>query len=161
MVAENTPVCSDPAAGPHFRDADEPCLLLHMPYLIGFKKTVPIVDREQYINDCCVGGDLVLDQLLPRLRARYGKSIQSNQEDWGWFAWFESAGTKLAVDVFTDDEVRCEFQIHLTSRKPRFILGAKTQDTPELEELRQLVIDTLTAWQVDDLSVARANEKDM
>lgn len=53
-----------------------------MPYILTFVKPITIAHSEQYINDCCIGGDIVLDQLLPGLRARYGE-LQSNQEDWG------------------------------------------------------------------------------
>jgi hypothetical protein len=132
-----------------------------MPYIVSFVKPVAIAHREQYINDCCVGGDIVLGQLLPSLRERYGGDLQSNQEDWGWFAWFEQSGIKLAVDVHTNDGAAGEFQIHLTSRKPRLILGAKIQDTPELESLRELVLSRLQAWQVAGLEVERVNEKYM
>jgi hypothetical protein len=131
-----------------------------MPYALTFRKPVVITDREQYINDCCIGGDLVIDRLLPALRAKYGE-LQSNQEDWGWFAWFEQSGVDLAVDVFTNDEAAGEFQVLLTSRKPRLLLGAKVQDTPELEALRQLVVKELEAWSVAQLQIERVDEKYM
>jgi hypothetical protein len=129
-----------------------------MPYAIRFSKLVAITDRAQYINDCCIGGDVVLEQLRPSLADRYGK-LQSNQEDWGWFAWFEHSGVKLAVDIFTDDETTGRFQIHLTSRKPRLMFSAKIEDTPELDSLRELVVSRLQAWRVADLEVERVNEK--
>jgi hypothetical protein len=131
-----------------------------MPYIVSFVKPVAVADREQYINDCCIGGDLVLEQLLPSLKERYG-DLESNQEDWGWFAWFEHLGVKLAVDVHTSDESAGEFQIHLTSRRPRLLLGAKIEDTLELEALRELVISGLQAWTVNKLEVERVNEKYM
>jgi hypothetical protein len=131
-----------------------------MPYIVSFVKLLTVVDREQYINDCCIGGDLVLDQLLAILRERYG-DLQSNQEDWGWFAWFEHSGVKLAVDVHTNDEATGEFQIHLTSRKPRLLLGPKIQDTPELETLRELVASRLRTWAVTRLEIERVDEKYM
>ena len=131
-----------------------------MPYALTFRKPVTILDREQYINDCCIGGDVVLDQLMPSLKVRYS-DIQSNQEDWGWFAWFEQSGVKLAVDVFTNNEATGEFQLHLTSRKPRFLLGAKVEDTPELEQLRQLVVKELEAWSVVQLQIERVDDKYM
>ena len=59
-----------------------------MPYEISFTRPVLISDREQYINECCVGGDAVVDALLPAVRAAGYEDIQSNQEDWGWFIWF-------------------------------------------------------------------------
>ena len=125
-----------------------------MPYALRFRKGLAVTDREQYINQCCIGGDIVLDCLLPGLRAKYG-DIQSNQEDWGWFAWFEHAGVKLAVDVFTEDHEAGEFQLHLTSRRPRLILGSKVEDTPELEELKTLVTGALEAWPVAGLAAER------
>jgi hypothetical protein len=131
-----------------------------MPYIVSFVKPVTIIDREQYINDCCVGGDVVLEQLLPPLRERYG-DLQSNQEDWGWFAWFEQSGVKLAVDVHTNDDRTGEFQVHLTSRKPRLLLGARIHDTQELEALRELVLSRLREWTVTGLEVERLNERFM
>jgi hypothetical protein len=125
-----------------------------VPYVLRFVKPIEIADRGQYINDCCVGGDLVLEQLLPSLRERYGE-LMSNQEDWGWFAWFEESAVRLAIDVHTEDEKAGEFQIQLTSRKPRLLLGHKTLDTPELEVLRELVVRQLRSWQVADLTVER------
>ena len=128
-----------------------------MPYALTFLKPVAIVNREQYINECCVGGDVVLDQVLPALRTVYG-DVQSNQEDWGWFAWFEQSGVKLAVDVFTNDPESGEFRILLTSRKPRILLGAKVEDTPELDTLRLLVVRDLEAWPVAGLRIERVDE---
>ena len=132
-----------------------------MPFIVSFVKPVRIADREQYINDCCIGGDIVLDRLLPALHERYGSDLQSNQEDWGWFAWFQQSGVKLAVDVHTNDHTLGEFQLHLTSRRPRLWLGAKIQDTPELEQLRELVVSQLQAWPVERLQVERVDEKYM
>lgn len=132
-----------------------------MPYIISFVRPVQISDREQYINDCCIGGDVVLDRLLPALRERYGSDLLSNQEDWGWFAWFQQAGIKLAVDIHTNDHALGEFQVHLTSRRPRLLLSAKVQDTAQLEQLRELVVSQLQAWSVERLEVERVDEKYM
>ncbi|WP_428717305.1 hypothetical protein [Undibacterium curvum] len=131
-----------------------------MPYIVSFSKKIEIVDPEQYINDCCIGGDIVLEQFLPMLRERYD-DLQSNQEDWGWFAWFEQSRVKLAVDVYTHEATAGEFQIHLTSRAPRLLLGPKIQDTPELEALRELIVSKLQSWNVSKLEVERVNEKYM
>lgn len=132
-----------------------------MPYIIGFSKVVKIADPDRYVNDCCIGGDVVLDRLLPALRERYGNDLQSNQEDWGWFAWLEESGTRLAVDIHTDDVEGGAFQIHLTSTRPRFLIGLKIQDTPELERLRELVLSLLQSWPVDRLKTEHVNEKYM
>ena len=123
-----------------------------MPYEIAFTRPVAItIDRDQYINECCVGGDVVVDALMPAVRARY-TDIQSNQEDWGWFIWFKNGAVKLAIDVFSDDGDAGKFRIRLTSQTKRFI-GYKEADTPELDELRALVESELKKWSATDIAV--------
>jgi hypothetical protein len=73
-----------------------------MPYEITFAKKLSIIDREQYIIDCCVGGDIILDVLLTELRKKYD-DLTTNQEDRGWFARVGARDVHLAVDVFCDD----------------------------------------------------------
>jgi hypothetical protein len=123
-----------------------------MPYEVSFMKKVEIADREEYINECCIGGDLVVNQLLPAVRVRYA-DIQTNQEDWGWFIWFREGQVKLAIDVFTEDPDQGLFRLHLTSRTRRLLLFDKVVDTPELEDLRTLVQTELTAWAGDTVRV--------
>ena len=121
-----------------------------MPYEIAFAKPVTITDREQYINECCVGGDIVVDRLLPAVRDRY-PDIQSNQEDWGWFIWFRKDGVRLAIDVHTDDPDSGEFRIRLTSRVKK-LLFEKEADTPELDELKAFVESELRKWEATKMS---------
>lgn len=116
-----------------------------MPYQLSFTHPVVVGNRADYINECCVGGDIVLDQLLPALRERYG-DVAADEEDWGWFAWFDEGNVRLAVDVFTDDPEAGAFRIHLTSRTRRLLVVAKAVDTPELDVLRDIVVDALAAW---------------
>jgi len=131
-----------------------------MPFSIRFRKPVDVTVAEPYINDCCIGGDVVLEHLLPALRQTYG-DLEPTQEDWGWFVWFEHVGVKLAVDVFTQDPLTNEFEIHLTSRKARLLRSARVVDTPELEALRRSVVSSLEAWPVTSLTVERLDEKHM
>jgi len=125
-----------------------------MPYEIAFTRLVPIADPDQYINPCCVGGDVVVDTLLPAVRDHY-ENIQTNQEDWGWFIWFTKGHVKLAIDVHTDDGEAGEFRIRLTSQIWRWI-GYKEADTPELEELRTLVESELIKWSAKHLKTELA-----
>jgi hypothetical protein len=127
-----------------------------MPYEIAFTRQVPLGDREQYINDCCIGGDVVVDALMPAVQARYS-DIQSSQEDWGWFIWFKKGAVKLAIDVHTDDADAGEFRIRLTSRTKKF-LGYKEADTPELDELLTLVEAELRRWSADKIAVTRDSD---
>ena len=113
-----------------------------MPYELSFTARVPTGPREEYINECCVGGDAIVDLLLPSIQARYA-TIDSGEEDWGWYIWFEHGELKLAIDVFTDDPDDGEFRIHLTSRRTRRFFRDTVVDTPQLEELRTLVVAEL------------------
>lgn len=131
-----------------------------MPYELSFTKRLQIREREHYINECCVGGDLVVNQLLAPVEARY-EDVQTEQEDWGWFVWFRDGSTKLAVDVFTDDPDTGQFRIHLTSRIKRMLVGDKIVDTPELEELRRLVLAELSGWVDSTITIGSLDEKDM
>jgi hypothetical protein len=131
-----------------------------MPYELSFTKRLEIRGRERYINECCVGGDLVVNQLLAPVEARY-EDIQTEQEDWGWFIWFRDGSTRLAVDVFTDDPETGQFRIHLTSRIKRMLAGDKIVDTPELEELRRLVMSELTGWVDGTITIESLDEKYM
>jgi hypothetical protein len=79
------------------------------------------------------------------VRERYTE-IQTNQEDWGWFIWMNSGRVRLAIDIFTDDEVDGHFRVHLTSNVKRWRLFDRVEDTPELEELRTLVASELGSW---------------
>lgn len=125
-----------------------------MPYEIAFTRPVTISDREQYINECCVGGDIVVDRLLPAVRERY-TDIQSNQEDWGWFIWFRQSRVRLAIDVHTDDADAGEFRIRLTSRVRKLVFEREA-DTPELDELRAFVESELTRWGVSKMATQSA-----
>jgi hypothetical protein len=116
-----------------------------MPYEVSFTKYIPVVDREQYINDCCIGGDVVVNQLLPSVRARY-TDLQTDQEDWGWFIWFRNGNVRLAIDVFTDDPDEGRFRVRITSRFRRLLVLDTVVDTPELEDLRTLIESELAAW---------------
>jgi hypothetical protein len=125
-----------------------------MPYEVSFTKQVTLTDRERYINECCVGGDAVVNQLLPLVRERYA-DVDTNQEDWGWFIWFRQGPVRLAIDVFTDDPDEGHFRIHLTSRTKRLLVLDTIADTPELESLRRLVVGELERWTQIPVSVVR------
>jgi hypothetical protein len=116
-----------------------------MPYEIIFTKAVTISDPEIYINQCCWGGDVVRDQLLPSLLAKF-EDFRTEQEDWGWFIWFKRGAIRLAVDIFCDDPETGKFRIHLTARRKKLLLIDEVDNTPELEEVRQIVFSNLEGW---------------
>ena len=116
-----------------------------MPYVIAFTKALEVDDDDVYFNDCCWGGDVVTDQLVPAINGRY-EDVEHNQEDWGWFIWFQKGRTSLAVDVFCDAPDEGVFRILLTSSRKRWMVLDQVVDTPELEELKSLVLGELETW---------------
>jgi hypothetical protein len=125
-----------------------------MPYGISFRKKIEPTGPDLYINDCCIGGDVVSARLLPLVREQY-EAVQGEQEDWGWFVWFRKGPLRLAIDIFCDDPESGRFRLHLTSRKRELLLFDRVVDTAELETVKELVVSTLSHWDVADLSVTR------
>ena len=118
-----------------------------MPYELSFTKPVTVTDESIYINRCCWGGDVIRDHFLPLIQSRY-QQIQTEQEDWGWFIWFKQGPISLALDIHTDDPETGAFRIILTSRKKELFFS-KQQDTPQLDHLRDLVVEDLKKWAMD------------
>jgi hypothetical protein len=129
-----------------------------MPYELSFSKPIQVADEADYINECCYGGDIVSDVLLPQIKERY-RRVQANQEDWGWFIWFEGEFSKLAIDIFCDDPKSGAFRIHLTSRTKRWLLLDKVIDTNELEALKTAITHILERWVGGPVRVQQLNDK--
>jgi hypothetical protein len=115
-----------------------------VPYELSFTAPVAVSDSSHYINDCCWGGDLVRDRLMPLLSESY-HTIRTDQEDWGWFLWFRDGAIRLAVDIHCDDVAASAFRIRLTSRRKKLI-GSEIVDTPELDRLRDVLLPAMGAW---------------
>ena len=131
-----------------------------MPYELSFSKPVVVADRSLYINECCYGGDVISDLLLPAVKERFG-DIQANQEDWGWFIWFSRGPARLAIDIFCDDPDAGAFRVHLTSRAKRWILPDVVTDLPELEEVKSLAVARLEEWTGAPCRVTRLDASHM
>ena len=125
-----------------------------MPYELTFTHPIAPPAEAEYINDCCHGGDVITARLLPIVTARY-EDVDTGQEDWGWFIWFRQGAVRLAIDVFTDDPETGQFRIHLTARTTRLLVLSTVIDTPELEDVRALVLAELTPWVGGPVSVTR------
>src|SRR4030095_4678767 len=116
-----------------------------MPYELSFTKKFPVPDDEIQSNPCCWGGDVIRNRLLPLIRPRY-TGIMTEQEDWGWFIWFKRGEVSLAIDIHTDDAETGAFRVLLYSRKRKLLFFSQEADTPELEELKELVTSDLRNW---------------
>ena len=118
-----------------------------MPYELSFSKEFEVSrdDPDFYINDCCWGGDVVIERLLPLLEGNY-ESIRTCQEDWGWFIWFRKGGQRFEINIQCDVPQEGEFRIHLVAFRRNWMFRRLTSDTPELESLRETVTKELQAW---------------
>ena len=116
-----------------------------MPYEISFTKSVAVVDENIYINQCCRGGDVVRDRLLPIVEREF-ENVLTGQEDWGWFIWFHMGPVRLAIDIFTDNADRGAFRIRLTSSHRRLLIFTAVVDTPELDGIKNMVMSDLIEW---------------
>jgi hypothetical protein len=125
-----------------------------MPYEISFRKKIEPRDGDLYINDCCIGGDIVSACLLPTVREQY-EAVLSEQEDWGWFIWFRRGPIRLAIDIFCDDPESGLFRIHLTSRRRMLLFFDRVVDAAEIETVKDLVVYALSGWGVAGLQVTR------
>lgn len=58
-----------------------------MDFELSIEKNFANLPEQNYINDCCVGGDEILNQFKPNISAEMSvqnDSIDINQEDSGW-----------------------------------------------------------------------------
>jgi hypothetical protein len=117
-------------SAPHAGDAERwvaPGVAL--PYEISFRKRLDFPDPGIYINDCCWGGDGVVERLLPAARSAY-EDVRSSHEDWGWFIWFRRGVVRLAMDVFCDVPEEGLFRVHLTARRKKWLFLDSIVDDP-------------------------------
>ncbi|MCL4522520.1 MAG: hypothetical protein M1453_02370 [Acidobacteria bacterium] len=119
-----------------------------MSYEISFTKRLQVPDSDIYINDCCWGGDLVRNLLLPLVPqvAPDADHIQSVQEDWGWFIWFRRGETHFEINIWCDDPTRGEFRIHLIAKRRAGLFRKQISETSKLDNLRELVCAEITKW---------------
>lgn len=123
-----------------------------MPYEVVFRKEIEVITPSIYINSDCYGGDVILARLLPEIKERY-ESLQMNQKECGWFARFRKGHVDFAINVFCEDPDFGVYLIRLTTRVKRFLWFDRVIDTPELEELRDLVVAKLKKWGVLGVSI--------
>src|SRR3954468_6095413 len=102
------------------RSLNHTCYDSPMAYEIEVVAPVTPSKDVDYINECCRGGDVLRDRLLPKIRAAYPRLITC-QEDFGWIIWARDGKTVLATDIFADDPDKGEFRIHLSSRVKRWV----------------------------------------
>jgi hypothetical protein len=118
-----------------------------MPYELSFTKAFTVGDREgeeEYFNDCCWGCDVIGRHLEPLIAKNY-QPVKVEQEDWGWYLWFEQNGVGLELNIMCDDQQAGTFRIHVVSTEsPK--KQTEIVDTPQLEVLRDLVVPELKRW---------------
>ena len=122
-----------------------------MAYEISFTKSLKFGDTDQYINECCYGGDIVSDVLLPTIRKNYS-SIKAFQEDWGWLIVFKSKKISMEIDIHCDYPKTGSFKVLLFANQKRF-LKAAVEDKVELDKLRDYVVGVLEEWTGSSINI--------
>lgn len=117
-----------------------------MAYEIEFTTTVDVTDPGIYINDCCWGGDVVCDKLLPAVSSTgLYENVKTGQEDWGWYIWMRQKTELTRIHIQCDDKQAGEFRIHIFSSKKRWLLW-KDMDLPDVERVQQVIISEVKKW---------------
>jgi hypothetical protein len=116
-----------------------------MAYEIEFTAQISVSNPHIYINDCCWGGDVVRDRLMPLVRGRFS-DIQTAQEDWGWFIWFRRGAVLLAIDIFCDEKATGRFRIHISANKKKWLILRSTVDSSETSEIKEAVAGEIRKW---------------
>jgi hypothetical protein len=116
-----------------------------MAYEIEFRTKIIPLDPEIYINECCWGGDVIRDRLIPRVKQQFPDCF-TEQEDWGWFIWIRRDPILLAVDIYCDDPTKGEFRIHVSARKKKWFSFSAPADVPEVNQLKDIVTQELRQW---------------
>lgn len=127
-----------------------------MPYEISFTAPEEVQGCVRYFDECCWGGDLVRDYLMPSILPRY-EEVSTEQEDWGWYIWFRTGQVHLSIDIACEDIERRRFRIHLASKIRKRFFRVSTVDTEELEPLRDLVVSLIQDWG-EDVMVERVEK---
>jgi hypothetical protein len=131
-----------------------------VPYEITFEKRIRVHDPDMYFNECCWGGDTVVERLRMVVEGRYER-ILIDQEDWGWFLWFREGGIRLAIDIYCDDPERGTFRLHLTSSRRKWIVFDTIVDTEALETMKDAVVGRLEDWVDSPVRVVRTDRNYM
>ena len=117
-----------------------------MAYEIEFTTKVSVTDNQVYINDCCWGGDVVRDRLLPVVLTSTGYDrVMTGQEDWGWYIWIRMGKQLTRVHIHCDKKETGMFRIQVSSAQKRW-LRWKDIDTSEDDRINELILREIKKW---------------
>jgi len=115
-----------------------------MAYEIEFTATLNVSDPKIYINDCCWGGDVIRDRLLPMVSSEY-EHVETSQEDWGWFIWMRRGQQWSGVDIYSDEKDSGDFRIHISGWQQGWF-GRKHIEGDDLEHIREVTVNEIGNW---------------
>jgi len=113
-------------------------------YEIEFTAKFTVDNPERYINDCCWGGDVIRDRLLPAVSGGYEK-VQTGQEDWGWFIWMRHGKQRTHADIYCDDKVSGSYRIHIYGAQRKW-LRLKLVDGDDIDHVKSLTVNEIDKW---------------
>lgn len=122
-----------------------------MPFEIRFSKKLEIKDSDKYINECCIGGDLVLAEIEKAgfVSDKTNEKVSRGQEDWGWYLWFWRGNAKFEVNICFDNEEEVDpagYRIHIIRQIKAGLFSKKMEDTDEVGEIKDEVKERIERW---------------
>ncbi len=119
-----------------------------MPYDLRFSKAFKTEDKGQYLNECCVGGDIVLAEIqkAPFVSLQANEKVSHGQEDWGWYLWFWRGNAKFEISICLDEDDNQEFRIHIIRQIKAGLFSKKMEDNEELKTIQNEVKVQIESW---------------
>lgn len=110
------------------------------------RKIFADIPEREYINDCCFGGDEVLNQIKPEIAS--GMKIDESkitiyQEDWGWALEFSKDDIYyfLGLNNVGETEGKTDFTVlfEATKKVKKFLFTKSVDATGELNEFIEII----------------------
>ena len=109
-------------------------------------KTFANIPEREYINDCCIGGDEVLNQIKPEIASAMkidAEKITIYQEDWGWALEFSKDDIFyfLGLNNVGESENKTDFTVlfEATKKVKKFLFTKSIEASSELNEFIEFI----------------------
>jgi predicted small secreted protein len=109
-------------------------------------KTFADIPEREYINDCCIGGDEILNQLKPDIASQMNvdkSKIEIYQEDWGWALEFSKDEVFYSLGLNNNYEggEKTDFAVVIEANRKvkKFLFTKSVEATNELNEFAEVI----------------------
>lgn len=106
------------------------------------------IPEREYINDCCIGGDEILNRLKSEIASQMGVDLGKvtiYQEDWGWALEFSKDEVFYLLGLNNNYEGgdKTEFTINIEANKrvKKFLFTKSVEATEEVSTFSKVLND--------------------